>query len=403
MAGLSQGRSVYLESEDFEQLGYEMLDDGDFAEALEAMDEGLRQHPGDEDLCKLRILLLILIGELNKAEKELQPYLNDGTPATIRLKFCLDVRQKKAAEAMPQLYEALKAKALNADEFFCTLEDVFNELPAELLGTYLPQIADEILSEDALSIARCAAVLMDCDRHAIAVPLLEKAIDIDAYDIFSWQDLARCQFTLQNNEKCLESCEMGLAIEPENPLLSFLAGYCLVEQQKYPEAIPHLEVMRQYVESGKRREGAHLDEQEEKNNAQATYDLLRECYQQACHNALDCGNINKALEWIERAIECAPQDETMRMMHITMLIEMKRYDEAFTALDNLISIIPTVRANLLLAKAELGLQCKRNELADKAFRQLLDLKPMDVTSREMMTAYFESIGDKEALKRIHDI
>lgn len=400
MIGLSEGRPAYLESEEFEQVGYEMLDDGDLPEALQAVDEGLQQHPGDEDLAKLRILLLILTDRLDTAEQELRPYLDDDSAATTRLSFCLQASRGNAATAFPALCEALKQDKISADEFFCTLDDVFEKLPADLMARQLPQVAEEVFSQNALNISRIAAVLMDCRRHALAIPLLERSIDIDAYDIYSWQDLARCQFTLQQFDRCVESCEYGLAIDPQNPLLSFLAGYCLVERQEVAAAIPHLEVSRRYIESKKRREGAHLDEREEQANAQATYELLCNCYSHECQSALDRGDVPGAYGWNERALECDPENESLLTLRVTMLIELHRYNDAIGTIDQILQPEPSNKKSLLLAEAQLALQCQRPEVADRAFRQLLELQPHDDTTRQLMSAYFESIGDREAVEKL---
>ena len=75
-------------------------------------------------------------------------------------------------------------------------------------------------------------------------------------------------------------------------------------------------------------------------------------------------------------------------------------NEALQVLDELIELDPKSKT-YLLAKAELSLSLKRYDEADRAYRTLLKLKPKDSTSRELMRAYFEAIGDNEALKKLN--
>jgi tetratricopeptide (TPR) repeat protein len=144
------------------------------------------------------------------------------------------------------------------------------------------------------------------------------------------------------------------------------------------------------------------------------FDKARECYEMLVQRipkfaegyyrlsslAMDKGDTPKAVEYIREAIQIEPDNTTYLGFYVTLLTELRKFNEALQVLDELIELDPKSKT-YLLAKAELSLSLKRYDEADRAYRTLLKLKPKDSTSRELMRAYFEAIGDNEALKKLN--
>lgn len=434
MLDLADNKVSYFSTDEISQVIYDLLDEGDAEEAMSACQKGLDQHPGDEFLELIEAKILVHLKRYDEAEKLLQGNSEEQSPFGIGIRFGINVTTKEPSKAYDVLLEQLRNDHLSGLDFVEIVDELFEQLPHQTTADYLIKASDIVVNkeskaeeQDAEALGRMGALLMDCNCHREAIPVLEHALDKDAYDIYSWQDLSRCQFELQMYDECRNSCEMGIAIDPKNPLFNFALGFILHQQGQFTEAIEHLEVARQYAEGKLQHEAPQLDRQEVEQQTSITYELLgssysslgdyekaRECYEVLVQRiptftdgyyhlsmlALDKGNTAEALSNIQHALRIEPENITYLTFCVTLLTELHRFDEALQLLDELIELDPKSKT-YLLAKAELSLSLKRFEEADKAYRSLLKLKPKDSTSRELMRAYFEAIGDNEALKKLN--
>ena len=433
MLDVTDQKVGYYSSDDISLIAYDLLDEGDEQEALAACQKGLDQHPGDEFILIIKAKVLARMHRFDECERLLQGNPDEHSPFGISIRFALDIHRYGSHHALTLLLDDLDKQHLLPievidiiDEY---LEDIDNAdvcLPLQQIAAKLhnPQSADDSQTSELLG--RIGALLMDSSNHRQAIPVLERALDIDAYDIYSWQDLARCQLDLHLFDQCEQSCEMGLAIDPTNPLFNFALGFIQCEKQQYAEAIPHLELMRQYAEGNVRHENINLDKQESEQRRNLTYELLGNAYQAVGNldKAIECyevlirclpyfseghhrlalllierGDNQAALRHVTSAIEAEPDNSTYRALRATLHTELGDYDQALADLDRLIEHNPRSKT-FLLAKAELSLSLKRFNEADMAYRSLLKLHPKDETSRSLLRAYFEAIGDDEALKKL---
>lgn len=267
---------------------------------------------------------------------------------------------------------------------------------------------------------------MDLHQFQQATIALEHAIDIDAYNIYSWQDLARCYFTMGEDEKCADACEYGLAIDPKNPALSFTRAYVMFNRQEFEKAIPLLDISRQYAEGKLKSDIFVGTEPEVREQANLTYMMLGQCYRnlEQTDKAIECfeilcernpkdveaiinlstlylerGDVSKALEVIDGAYALHPKEAPILALKVTMLTTLHRFEEAKEMLDKLIALKPRTYS-YRLAKAHLCISIGHDEEGDKTFRELLSLNPKDKHVRQMLIDYFTTIGDKEALSKL---
>lgn len=423
----------YYSADEIGQIAYDLLDEGDAAEALRACKLGLLQHPDDEYVELVQAKVLLHMHRFDEAEAILRSQQDaEDDPFRISISFGLDAMQSDQEEAFSYLLGKLKDGKILLMEYVDIIDELFDTLPhvltAHFLNEGLAWIESKAQKEEkqAETIARIGALLMDCACTREAIPVLEKALDLDAYDVYSWQDLARCQFDCQQFDACANSCEMGLAIDPKNPIFNFALGYIRYSEGNYEEAAEHLEVARQFAEGKIEHEDIHLERHEIEQQISVTYDLLGasyiaiekldeayECYKMlvnrlpSCHEgyfhlstlSMERGDIRGALEFIDKALEIDPKNTSYLSLRVTLLTDLRRFEEALSGLNDLVRIDPKSKS-FLLAQAELSLNLHHYEQADKAYRKLLKLKPSDYASKELMRAYFESIGDNEALNQI---
>jgi len=434
MLDLADNKVSYFSTDEISQIIYDLLDDGDAEEAMAACQKGLDQHPEDDFLELIEAKILLHLGRIEEAEKLVTGNPDEHSPFGIGIRFGIESRSDDPHAAFEKLLKHLQDGRISGLDFVEIIDELFDHLPHQTTAEFLAKAADVVAGrsskgdeQDAEALGRMGALLMDCNCHRDAIPVLEHALDMDAYDVYSWQDLSRCQFELQMYDECRYSCEMGVAIDPKNPLFNFALGYILFQQGEYEEAIEHLEVARQYAEGKLMHEALHLDHQEVEQQTSITYELLgaaymaldqtdnaRVCYETLVQRipnfaegyyrlsslSMDKGDTSEAVNYIREAIRIEPENVTYLGFYVTLLTELRQFDDALKILDELIELDPKSKT-YLLAKAELSLSLKRYNEADKAYRALLKLKPKDDTSRELMRAYFEAIGDDDALKKLN--
>lgn len=388
-------------------------------------ENGVRLHPDDETLEKLLCWLYIHTQQVDKAELLFAKYEKDGSESTIKLRFCFDVIKGHPQSALSSFIQYLTDGSIKSLDWITTIDEMFDAIPREVLAPYLVQ-ASKTIDDNAEALGRIGAMLMDCHHISQAALVLEKSLDLDAYDIFSWQDLSRCYFELNDMDKCAEACDYGLAIDPENPMLNFTSGYLHYNNQEWEDAIQTMEVARRYAEGRLHNDNILLSEDEIQENANITYQILGhsyncmgetekaiECFEILLERnpnnedaimalstlLLDLGDLPKTLELTDKALRLLPSSSNILSLKASVLTSMHRYDEALQILQDLHRLKPKSK-NFLLAIAELANAINRHETADEAYRSLLKLHPKDKTTRDRLWEYFASIGDSEALNEL---
>ena len=433
MLDLADKKVSYYSSEDIQQVIYNLLEEGDEKEAMRACNIGLDQHPDDQSLELVKAKVLLYQHQYDEATFLLQNNPEKSSPFGIGIQFGISIATGDQREAFERLLTYLKAGNLTSLEFIEIVDELFEHLPHQLTSEYIRKAFLHVTNEssvgseqDAEALGRMGALMMDSNCIKEAVPILEKALDVDAYDVYSWQDLTRCQFELQMYDECRNSCEMGLAVDPSNPLFHFVLGHILFHSGEVEASIEHLEQTRLYVEGKLKHEELNLDKSELDHQISLTYEMLgnaykltgendksQECYEMLVQRvpsfadgfyrlsliATEKGDTPQALKSIDEALDINPENSTYEAFRVTLLNNLHRFEEALSGIDHLVKLEPKSKV-YLLAKAQMALNMHHYKEADDAYRKLLKLKPKDETTRELMRAYFESIGDEEALKKL---
>lgn len=432
MLDKADGKIGWYSAEDIEQLVYDLLEEGDADEAMRACQIGLDQHPGDEYLELVEAKVLIHLHRIDEAERLMKDKEFGTSPFDISIRFGILVSKGETEQAYALLASQLTEGKVSTLEYVDIVDEMFDFLPKSVTAKNMMWAAEQSSKnkksgkQEAEALGRIGAILMDCNCHEEAITVLEKALDQDAYDVYTWQDLSRCQLELKQFDKCANSCEMGLAIDPNNPLFNFALGSIHFSNGDYEGCIENLKIACDYAEGKLKHEDVRIDRTEAEQHAGLSLEMLGTSYMQLerLDDAIACfeklierapkvdeiymklatlymgkGDTPSALSRIETAIELQPKKTEYKAFRVAVLTDLHRFDEALDNLDDLLRLDPKSKS-LLLAKAELSMSLRRYDEADKAYRKLLKLKPKDSTSKELMRAYFESIGDTDALSKI---
>lgn len=417
----------YYDKEEIEAAVLDLLDMNMIEEAEYLAEQGLIMHPDDDSVEKLVIWIYLHHHKAEKAEEMFQKYREEGSEWSLRMKFAFCVMHGHPQKALADFLCILQEKKLPSLDWISTIDEMYEALPLKVLSPILIQ-AVKYIDDNAEALGRIGAMLIDAHMFTDASAALEKALDLDAYDIYSWQDLARCYLLTQENEKCIEACDFGLTIDEKNPLLSFIKGYLHYEHQEFAECIPYLQNARRFAEGKIEARNLNMSDDEIQQQINVTYDMLatafmqiekadsaQECYEiliernpeyvtpyvQLTSIHLYKGDMNKALEYLNKAIELEPKSESVRSLQVSVLTTMKDFKGALDALKKLMQMKPK-NHNFIMAYAELSRHLGLDKDADKAYRKLLKLGGLDKTCKDLLRNYFESIGDDEAVKQIED-
>lgn len=424
---MAQNHLSYYDVDEIESAVLDLLDENMIEDAEQLSEHGMRLHPNDDTVEKLAIWIYLHHHKAEKAEAMFQKYKEENSPWSIRMHFALDVMHGHPQRALEEFFTALKKKQITSLEWSTTIDEMYEALPLMVLSPYLIN-AIEIIDDNAESLGRIGTFLIESHRFDKAIVALEKALDIDAYDIFSWQDLARAYMLTDNTEKCLEACDFGLAIDETNPLLSFLKGYTYYQKGDTKQCIEPLQVARKFAEGKIEARNINIPNEDLQDQINFTYEMLataytengqtkeaKECYeilaerkpdniiphvQLASISLLD-GDLNKAYSHIEKALEIDSKAETVLSLQISVLTSMHKFEEALSVLKKLTQVKPKNR-NFLIAYAELAIHLGKNKEADKTYRKLLKMGKLEQSHMQLLKNYFIRIGDDEALQKIKE-
>lgn len=91
-----------------------------------------------------------------------------------------------------------------------------------------------------------ATFLMRMNRPDEAIPIIDKTIELQKSDI-AYILRGQASYNLNNLKEACTYFDKALDIDPKNPLANHMKGLTLFQQEKYGEAIPHLEQVLQNI------------------------------------------------------------------------------------------------------------------------------------------------------------
>ncbi|MBP5346554.1 MAG: tetratricopeptide repeat protein [Bacteroidales bacterium] len=422
---MASDRLSYYEPNEIEDAVYDLLDLNMISEAETLAEHGLHLHPNNETLESLTIWIYLHNHRAKEAEEMFKKYAESTEEWVLRMKFSFEALHGHPDRALKVFVNQLKENQVSPLEWINTIEDMIDVIPNEVLTPYLTEAA-KYIGHNAEALGRIGAYLIDTNNYAEASVVLEKALDIDAYDIYSWQDLARSYLLQQDLTKCQEACDYGLALDENNPLLCFVKGYILHEEAKFEECIPYLEKARDFTEGKTAIRNLNISGRDLQMQANVTYEMLglsyletdrtdkaKECLEilaERCPSNTSAyihlasiymieGDLNKAKECVAKVLACTPDDETACSLYISTLMSLQNYDEALTTLEKAIKQFPD-KTCFQMAYAELLYRLNQKEKADAAYRVLLKKNIQESAYRQLLRNYFTSIGDNDALEKL---
>jgi tetratricopeptide (TPR) repeat protein len=417
---LETGCFTHFSEEEYEEIISGFLDEYQTPEAEEALRRGLEEYPNSRLIGKLRTMILIDRGQIEEAKLVLEDYLDLETMDIVEMCFLIAMKELRYEDAFQLYVQAVKQGKTSAQLACERLSEVCDAVPKKLYVQTIERLANSVPKhiETQRTAARCLALV---DAAKSAIPLLNRVLDADAYDAESWEILARCYSLTEQHKLCLNACEYGLALQPNNLQMLYMRGCYAYEEQDLHKAIPDLRLLYD-IRTGK-AEGtcvADIPDEDKPGELRELREMLasayeftdqldqsvrmslelceedptdaRKWYDLACR-LMQMGNGPKGLEAIERCLEIEPRNEKYLRTKVTLLIDCQHKPKEIAAtLHELICINPDA-TDVWLTFANL---CRALNLHDQAylcFNELRKLHPTNPRERRLMLDYFESIGE----------
>ena len=92
---------------------------------------------------------------------------------------------------------------------------------------WISKVSDEAYYEEGDYLEVKARILTAREQYAEAIDYWNKSIDVDAYSLIAWLQLAQCQYHVGLTHDALQSAEYAEAIQPNLPEVYLSKGNCL--------------------------------------------------------------------------------------------------------------------------------------------------------------------------------
>lgn len=226
-----EGRSVYLDADDYADIADYYLNCDMPELAMEAIDMGLSVHPADEVLLVVQSATYIYQRQYDEAErllKELDEENSDVRYQQAQLMYAKYGDIAKANEIWREWLAMEDATEQQRRENYIHIISSLSELRYEddqgdnapsmqAVRDWIQEYMDVFqplgrYDEDV----QLADICRENDMADLMCAVLSQVLEEQPYLPKGWSNLALAQFILKNNEQALESCEFALAIDPND-------------------------------------------------------------------------------------------------------------------------------------------------------------------------------------------
>ncbi len=324
---LRNGKSVYFDSDEFEDIADYYDSQEDTEASLRVVEEGLKQHPGNQVLLMKKIRILILKGEYDKASSLIDGISADSFDSEILLFKAEIFVNTNNIQAGLSIFDMLSEQS-NDEYIFLEISDILKSV--ELFTD-----ANNYLQKGLKKFPQSLELLREvADNYRLsgnyddAIPVYNDILDIDPYSSDDWTDLGELYSIKADYEKAIEAFDFSLAIDETDERTIYMKGNCLILNGNYEKAI---ETLLEYAEFNSEDETPYI--------------LIAECYE-------EMQNLDAAYEYCQKAIEKNDKSVLAYKKMIYFLMEQSRFNEALLYADKALRVTQE-DSNLYFLKADI--------------------------------------------------
>ncbi len=375
-------RNSYFDAEELEMIIDYYLDQDDLQNAMSALKLGQRLHPASQELTLREVQVLYSLGALDKALELLDTSVERGDSEALFWRGNIMVQQGKIDQALAIFDHLLEQE--KGDEFYDDLcfdiartfkdeETLRYGLTFLKLGhAFNPQNFD-LLNHYALSCTLLA-------QYDLAIELLQKMLDQNAYHQNTWFQLSEVYFCTDNYADALDAVEYAVLLDKTDGAAWRQKGRVLYALKAFGEAI---ESFRRALNLTHR-----IEEQSD------LYASIGDCYEQL-------QEYERALTFYGESIKIDQhlqvEEPDVYVGSVFCLLELERYAECEALARKVLEKYPD-QSELYVYFAEACVNLGNYEEAEWAYRKSLELnenQPMVQVS--LGNLYFENFDFNSAL------
>lgn len=223
-AARSDKKSIYMDAEDLADLAEWYSRRNRFEDAAEAIDCGLKLHPGNTSLLVEQVYLHLDQFDLRKAQKAARQITEERPDVTIlRARLLVEEGRKKDAELMLDTLEDKYSKENIIDVAYMYLDAGQRQQALDWLSHWHWDI------DDPEYCAIMADNLLDLQNYQEALIYYNKLIDRNPYHPQYWIGVARCHLGMGQYDKTIDACDYALLADEDLGDAYLLKGYSFLE------------------------------------------------------------------------------------------------------------------------------------------------------------------------------
>lgn len=413
----AEGRSIYLDAEDFADLADWYATHRKHELAQEVIADAMKIHPGNTSVLVENVNLLLELGQEDEA-KRIAAQIEEETPEVkvLRADMLYMDGNVEEAEALIDSIEDKDDLANIIDVAYLYLD---NNLPQKALQ-WLERGEELYKDEDAY-----IATLGDCyqvlGRTKEAIGLFNELIDRTPYSATLWQELARCYYDRQMFDKAIEACDYANVIDEDYGDAYMLKGQAYSQlgndekafenllQAERCHVIPH-SFIDSYIGIGhcsacEWQKGYEYLEKAinttEKRDATLTLFPQEDVYTHAAICLYNLGRKHEALECCQKVHQFDPDDTFAYIFEGRIHMEEGNVKQAMEMWTKALRIEPY--ADTWNEIGEHCMEIGEVGFAKYAFEKVKQMKPGYEGINEMLAALYLMLGDKKSFARFNKL
>ncbi len=349
---LENHSNIYLDADQLADIADQYAESMEFDKAQEAIDYGLRLHPGNTDLLIEQSLLYLDTNRLSEAI-EVAESINENTEEVILLRGELLLNEDKPEEA---------------EVLFQNIKDFENiDLLADIASLYhdtgFPEYALQWIEETLEHFPENEELLlMKAESHAdlsqfeTAIEIYNRLIDADPFNANYWIDLAQCYLSVPDYNQVLNAADFALAANEELGEAYLLRGHALLNLERNDEAIIAFQRAIQY---------------------KGVSPILGNMFLALTYSSQE--RWEEAVETFQASIDSIPDEfDILRidlyLNQIKALIPLKRYEEALHVCALAKELSPK-SSDIYLTEGYVHHLCDNIDLAHEAWKTAIEYAP----------------------------
>lgn len=411
----SEGKSIYLDTDDVADLAnwYSLNLKADMAE--EVIEYGLKLHPENTDLLIEQTYMFINNNKLKKAKESLKKIQEDGPDITLlQANILLEEGEVEKADALIDTIEDKEELGNILDVSQMYIEAGYPKKAAPWIESGAEDYAEEKSYQNLRGDYYYS--LKDFDS---AGKYYNKLIDDNPYSTLYWIKLANCYAGLEKLDKTIEACDYAIVANQEAGEAYLLKGKAYFQlgnlkeaiknfkkAQKYKAVDPsfiHIFLSMQEVQEERWEEAyKHLLKAIDFKEKNPKYDSdLAAAYANAALCLHNMGKVRKVNQYCKKAHNLNPQETVTYLTIGRIYMEREQVEKGAKEWAKALKIAPTAETWNTIGIC--SFEISNYSYAKLAFEHVQELDPNYEGLNENLAALYLSLNDKENFQKYNNL